>query len=210
MGVHVDGGAVADTEGNGFTSEPDCHVLRHNVAFTTEAWLRGPVEGIPALLQPIAHALQQAREETRALLQDFPAELLWNRPAGLASVGFHLLHISGVVDRLFTYARGELLSGGQRQALEAEEHPPTTSRNVDDLLCAFDAQVERALHQLRSIDVQTLTDPRTVGRKQLPSTVLGLLFHAAEHVQRHVGQLLVTARVQLWLRQQTSANSDPG
>jgi uncharacterized damage-inducible protein DinB len=171
------------------------------MAATTEAWLRGPVEGIPAPLQPIAHALQQAREETRALLQDFPAELLWNRPAGLASVGFHLLHISGVVDRLFTYARGGTLSAEQRRALEAEEHPPTTGGSVDGLLSAFDAQVERALKELRSIDVQTLTDLRTVGRKQLPSTLLGLLFHAAEHVQRHVGQLLVTARVQLWLHQ---------
>jgi uncharacterized damage-inducible protein DinB len=178
------------------------------VASTTEAWLRGPVEGIPALLQPIAHALQQAREETRALLQDFPAELLWNRPAGLASVGFHLLHISGVVDRLFTYARGERLSAGQRQALEAEGQTPITGGSVDDLLDAFDAQVERALNQLRSVDVRTLTDSRTVGRKQLPSTGLGLLFHAAEHVQRHVGQLLVTARMQRWLHQQTVAGSD--
>ena len=75
-----------------------------------EAWLRGPVEGVPDLLQPVAHALLQAKEETRTLLQNFPAELLWNRPAGLASVGFHLQHVAGVVDRLFTYARGESLS----------------------------------------------------------------------------------------------------
>ena len=86
----------------------------------TETWLRGPVEGVPSLLQPVAHALLQAREETRALLRDFPPDLLWNCPAGLASVGFHLQHVSGVVDRLFTYARGESLSDQQRGSLAAE------------------------------------------------------------------------------------------
>jgi uncharacterized damage-inducible protein DinB len=123
--------------------------------------------------------------------------LLWSRPAGLASVGFHLQHISGVVDRLFTYARGEALSDAQREVLEAEGQPPTSRGSTDDLLDAFDAQVERALQQLRGMDVGTLGDPRMVGRKRMPSTVLGLLFHAAEHVQRHIGQLLVTTRVQL-------------
>ena len=163
---------------------------------TSEAWLRGPVEGVPALLQPVAHALLQAREETRAVLSDFPSDLLWTRPAGVASVGFHLQHLSGVVDRLFTYARGESLSNEQRLALEAEGQAPASHVSVGSLLDAFDAQVENALNQLRETDVGSLTAARMVGRKQLPSTVLGLFFHAAEHVQRHVGQLLVTARVQ--------------
>ena len=162
----------------------------------TEAWLRGPVEGVPALLQPVAHALIQGREETRSLLQNFPAELLWNRPAGLASVGFHLQHVAGVVDRLFTYARGESLSREQRETLAREGHQPEADGGIDDLLDAFDAQVERALSHLREVQPATLSETRAVGQKQLPSTVVGLLFHAAEHVQRHVGQMLVTARVQ--------------
>ena len=160
-----------------------------------EAWLRGPVEGVPDLLQPVAHALLQAREEARGLLQNFPAELLWNRPAGLASVGFHLQHITGVVDRLFTYARGESLSREQQETVDREGQKPKSRGGVDDLLDAFDAQVERALDQLRGMPPSTITEARVVGRKHLPSTVIGLLFHAAEHVQRHVGQLLVTARV---------------
>ena len=160
-----------------------------------EAWLRGPIEGVPDVLQPIAHALLQAREESRSLLQGFPAERLWARPAGLASVGFHLQHITGVVDRLFTYARGQSLSAEQQEALAREGHQPETEGGVEELLDAFDAQVERALDHLRAIPPDVLTEARAVGRKQLPSTVLGLLFHAAEHVQRHVGQLLVTARV---------------
>lgn len=161
-----------------------------------EAWLRGPVAGVPALLQPVAHALVQAREEARAVLRGFPPDLLWTRPAGVASVGFHLQHISGVIDRLFTYARGELLSAEQRAALQAEGTPSEPRAGVDDLLDALDVRVERAVTQLRATQPHTLTDSRLVGRKQLPSTVLGLLFHAAEHVQRHVGQLIVTARVQ--------------
>jgi uncharacterized damage-inducible protein DinB len=161
-----------------------------------EAWLRGPVAGVPEPLQPIAHALLQAREETRGLLQNFPEELVWIRPAGLASVGFHLQHITGVVDRLFTYARGESLSSEQRETLDREEQRPESRGSVDELLGAFDAQVDRALSQLRATPAGILNEVRLVGRKQLPSTVVGLLFHAAEHVQRHVGQLLVTARVQ--------------
>ena len=161
-----------------------------------EAWLRGPIDGISAPLQPVAHALVQAREEARALLQDFPAELLWTRPSGIASVGFHLQHAAGVVDRLFTYARGETLSDAQRSVLAQEGTEPSSPRSVADLLNAFDAQVDRALDQLRGTRPETLSDTRLVGRQRLPSTVLGLLFHAAEHTQRHLGQLLVTARVQ--------------
>ena len=158
-----------------------------------EAWLRGPVEGVPGSLQPVAHALMQARDEARALLRDFPADLLWTRPAGVASVGFHLKHLAGVVDRLFTYARGEALSGDQRDVLANESSP---AGSVDDLLSQFDAQVDRALAQLCATEPHTLFEIRLVGRLQLPATTLGLLFHAAEHAQRHIGQMLVTARVQ--------------
>jgi uncharacterized damage-inducible protein DinB len=161
-----------------------------------EAWLRGPIEGVPDTLQPVAHALIQAREEARDLLRDFPAELLWTCPAGLASVGFHLQHIAGVIDRLFTYARGQGLSGEQRDTLAREGSPPEPNMGVSGLLNVLDAQVEHALVQLRATPPESLNQERLVGRKQLPSTVLGLLFHAAEHSQRHVGQMLVTARVQ--------------
>lgn len=159
-----------------------------------EFWLRGPVEGVPPLLQPVAHALLQAREEVEALMQDLPAEILWSRPGGVASAGFHVQHIAGVVDRLFTYARGEALSEAQREALAAEGRPADVA--AEDLVAAFRAQVDRALEQLRATDEGALTAFRGVGRKQLPSTVQGLLFHAAEHTQRHVGQLLVTVRLQ--------------
>jgi uncharacterized damage-inducible protein DinB len=162
---------------------------------TPEVWLRGPLPEIPALLQPVAHALLQAREEVNAELKNFPEHLLWERPAGVASVGFHLQHLSGVLSRLFTYARGQTLSPEQLSYLSAEGKPAETPYRVAELVAAFGKQVDRAIEQLQTTDEYTLTDFRGVGRAQLPSTVLGLLFHAAEHTQRHVGQLLVTARI---------------
>lgn len=158
-----------------------------------EAWQRGPVPGVPPLLQPVAHALLQARDEVDECLAGFPDHLLWERPAEVASVGFHLQHLTGVLDRLFTYARNEKLSEEQRAWLSREGTP--TGVPAEALVRRFEVQVDAALAQLRQTDEAMLTDFRGVGRAQLPSTVLGLLFHAAEHTMRHVGQLLVTVRV---------------
>jgi len=159
-----------------------------------EAWLRGPLPDVPPLLQPVVHALVQARDEVAAAVAAFPDARLWDRPAGVASVGFHLQHLAGVLDRLLTYARDEPLDDRQREAL-GREGEPDASLTVAALVGAFGAQVEAALAQIRATDEATLTEARGVGRKQIPSTVIGLLVHAAEHTTRHVGQLLVTARV---------------
>src|SRR5262249_11115290 len=156
---------------------------------------RGPLPDMPALLQPVAHALLQAREEVVAEMADFPEELLWERPCGVASVGFHLQHLAGVLDRLFTYAQGRALDESQTAALAAEGVAHQRLRS-QELVAGFHNQVDRALEQLRATDERTLTEYRSVGREKLPSTKLGLLVHAAEHTQRHVGQLLVTVRVQ--------------
>src|SRR5438046_218485 len=159
-----------------------------------EVWLRGPLTGLPTLVQPVAHALLQAQEEIHELMQDFPNELLWQRPAGVASAGFHLQHITGVLDRLFTYADGRGLAPQQLDYLKAEG-TPLDNITVASLLQALDIQISQSLNKLITIDPLTVTESRTVGRKQLPSTVLGLLFHAAEHTMRHNGQLQVTVRV---------------
>jgi uncharacterized damage-inducible protein DinB len=162
---------------------------------TREVWLRGPLPAVPPLLQPVAHALLQAREEVTELLRDFPEALLWQKPAGVASVGFHLQHLTGVLDRTFTYAKGQQLTPEQLAALATEGKCPPAGGSIPELVGAFHNQVEQALTQLRTTDEATLTEPRGVGRAMLPSTVLGLLVHAAEHTMRHVGQLSVTARV---------------
>ena len=160
-----------------------------------EVWLRGPVAGIPPLLQPVAHALLQAQEELTLLENNFPADLLWEKPAGVASVGFHMQHITGVLDRLFTYARGESLSEGQLEYLRSEGQVPELTVTYEMLLSQLGQQLDQVIAQLRTTDEHTLTEVRFVGRAMIPSTQLGLLFHAAEHTQRHVGQLLVTARI---------------
>ena len=162
---------------------------------TLEVWLRGPLPNQPALLQPIVHALLQAREELNAALHDFPSALLNERPAGVASVGFHLQHLTGVLDRLLTYARAETLTTQQLAALAAESLPLLIGPDTMAVLVQhFNNQVDAALAQLRTTDTTSLAEVRGVGRMQVPSTVLGLLVHAAEHTTRHLGQLLVTAR----------------
>ncbi|HEX6892206.1 MAG TPA: DinB family protein [Chryseolinea sp.] len=158
-----------------------------------EVWQRGPIDGVSALLQPVAHALLQAVEDVEREVSAFPSELLWEKPGGVASVGFHLKHLRGVVDRLFTYARGEMLSDAQTNALK--EEPFAGEADSSQLVAEFREQVVTAIDQLKNTDVSTLTEKRGVGRRQIPSTVIGLLFHAAEHIQRHVGQLIVTARI---------------
>jgi hypothetical protein len=161
-----------------------------------EVWLRGPVPDIPALLQPVAHALLQCREELTANLMGLAPEQVWERPNAAASIGFHARHAAGSLDRLFTYARGEGLSSDQQAALSAEPVADLSPDISDTLIAGFDAAVERALEQLRVTSEAALLEPRGVGRAQLPSTVLGLLFHAAEHTQRHVGQLVTTLKLQ--------------
>ncbi|MHA4806570.1 DinB family protein [Flavitalea flava] len=167
-----------------------------------EVWLRGPVPGIPPLLQPVAHALLQAREEVSALMGGFSSEHLWDRPAGVASPGFHLQHLTGVLDRLFTYARGEGLNERQLEALGAEGIPMSGQEGggqpaqvLPDLVNRFSYQVDLALAQLAATPESILQESRRVGRAGIPSTVTGLLFHAAEHTQRHTGQLFVTVKV---------------
>jgi len=160
-----------------------------------EVWQRGPLPEIIPMLQPVAHALLQAREEINEYMVGFPIELLWQRPAGMASTGFHLQHLSGVLDRVFTYARAEGLSEFQFAQLAEEGKDSAAGYTVADLVNRFNKQVDFALAQIKSTDASTLPDYRGVGRAGLPSTVIGLLFHAAEHTMRHVGQLMVTVAV---------------
>jgi hypothetical protein len=160
----------------------------------TEWWQRGPVDGIPTMLQPVAHILLQVRESVHELV-DGLTEDQWNaRPGGVASVAFHVRHIPGVVDRLFSYARGAALTGEQFAALRLEREP-VTAAEIPAALHDIDARIESAVAELREIDPATLGEWRGVGRAQLPSTVIGCLVHGAEHSMRHVGQLSVTARV---------------
>jgi uncharacterized damage-inducible protein DinB len=159
-----------------------------------EAWLRGPIEGVDPFLMPAAHALVQCREDVAAAAGPLAVEHLWARPGGAASIAFHLRHIAGSLDRLLTYARGESLSDAQRAAARAEQDD-ARDRDARALLDEVGAAVDRALAQLRATPRDHLLEPRPVGRAGAPSNVLGLLVHAAEHAQRHAGQVITTARI---------------
>jgi len=160
-----------------------------------EVWQRGPVSGIPPLLQPVAHALLQAREEIIELAPEITEGILWQRPANVASASFHLQHLSGVLDRVFTYARGEALTPFQLQKLQEEDILFRHELTVENLVERFNQQVDTAMQQLAATDEATLAEWRGVGRKQLPSTVIGLLVHGAEHTMRHLGQLRATVKI---------------
>lgn len=160
-----------------------------------EVWLRGAVPRIEPLLQPVAHSLLQCGEEVRHALADLSPAQLRARPGGAAAVAYHIRHAVGSLDRLFTYARGESLSGEQLARLAAEPRSNDEVVTASELMSELDDAVERALTQLRATTEKELLKAREVGRAKLPSTTLGLLFHAAEHTQRHVGQAITTARV---------------
>jgi hypothetical protein len=160
----------------------------------TEWWQRGPVNGVPDVLQPVAHILLQVRESVGELVEGLTEEQ-WNaRPAGVASAAFHVRHMDGVIDRLFTYARGQALSPEQLASIKLEGSPLALV-DVPSILDTLSRRIDLAVEELKTIDVTTLGDFRGVGRAQLPSTVIGCLVHGAEHAMRHVGQLSVTVRV---------------
>lgn len=158
-----------------------------------EFWLRGPVDGVAPVLQPAAHALLQAQHEIAAHAPGLSVDELWQARGGGATAGFHVLHLAGALDRIFTYARGEQLSDAQKVAARAEAvpHPELDGQALTDLVTNT---VTRALDQLRATDPATVFDFRGVGRAQAPSTVLGCLFHAAEHSTRHAGQFITTVK----------------
>jgi uncharacterized damage-inducible protein DinB len=160
-----------------------------------EPWLRGPVTGIATHLQPAAHAFIMSIEDCEQAVSELSPDLVWLEPDGAASIGFHLRHLAGATDRLLTYARGETLSPSQKTALVTERAPGDPSPSAADLLAAWRTGVDRALAQLAATPESMLLDFRGVGRAQLPSNVLGLLFHAAEHASRHTGQVVTTAKI---------------
>jgi uncharacterized damage-inducible protein DinB len=181
----------------------DLHPMTNSLP---EPWLRGPVEGVPPLLQPAAHALVMAAEDVEAAAKELHPDDLWTEAGGAASVGFHLAHLSGATDRLLTYARGERLSDAQKRQLAAERPDPGARPGIEELLTAWKSTVAAAMRQLSQTREDTLLTPRFVGRAQLPSTVLGLIFHAAEHASRHTGQVVTTCKILRGLREAATSS----
>jgi len=160
-----------------------------------EVWLRGPVPGIQPLLQPAAHAILQVGEDVLPIVQDLRPNHLWARPGGAASIGFHLCHLPGSLDRLLTYSRGESLTEQQLAILSSERTVHEDHPELPHLLARFIAGLQAAIEYLRVVPPDSLLQSREVGRKRLPSTTMGLIFHAAEHSSRHAGQIVTLTRV---------------
>jgi len=157
-----------------------------------EPWLRGPLAGVHPLVAPTLYAFAQAREDVARWTEGLTDEQIWARPEGLAPVGFQLRHIAGSVQRLTAYLRGEQLTA--RQLADAsEEMEPGSGRTL--LLREVNAALDRSEQVIRSLDPASLGEPRAVGRKRLPATTIGLVVHLAEHTQRHVGELIITAKL---------------
>lgn len=165
-----------------------------------EVWLRGPIEGVSPLRMPAAHALLGAAEDVARAASDLTVDELWVRPGGAASVGFHLRHVAGSIDRLLTYARGAALTDAQRAFLASEGEPGHPPASADALVRLCCETIRAAVDFVRDTRDETLWEARGVGRAQLPSTVGGLLFHVAEHTQRHTGQIITTAKIVRGLR----------
>jgi hypothetical protein len=157
-----------------------------------EAWLRGPLAQVSPLLAPALYGLQQTREDLARYTAGLTAGQVWARPHGLAPLGFHLRHIAGSVDRLTTYLEGRPLDAAQMRALTAEMEP---GASLEELLADVNRVLRRAEEAIRAINPATFAVPRWVGRKRLPTTVIGLLVHIAEHTQRHLGQAIGAAQL---------------
>jgi uncharacterized damage-inducible protein DinB len=158
-----------------------------------EAWLRGPIEGIPPHLMPVFHSFQMVREDLAQYTEGLTTEDVWRRTGSLPSLGFHLRHIAHSVDRLVTYLCGDQLSDAQIATLKQESEPGRAT--LAELLADVDEKLADAERRIRAIEPGVLNEPRYIGKKRLPSTVLGLLVHVAEHTQRHLGQAITTAKL---------------
>lgn len=157
-----------------------------------EPWLRGTLTDVAAVPRAVLHALELAREDILRWCGGLTDDELTARPAGIAPVAFHVRHIVRSMDRLLTYAEGGQLAPAQLDAMKSELDPGAVSGS---LFAEFSEQLDRAGARIRAIGSSRLEEPRTVGRKELPTTVGGLLVHVADHTQRHVGQAITTAKI---------------
>ena len=159
-----------------------------------EPWLRGTLQEVPAVQRAVMHALELAGEDLQRWCGRLSDEQINARPGGLPAVAFHLRHVARSLDRLLTYAEGRALSEEQQAAMKTELDP---GAKRGALFSELNSALAKSMIRVRAFDVSVLEQIRAVGRKQLPTTVAGLLVHVADHTQRHVGQAVTTAKVVL-------------
>ena len=157
-----------------------------------EPWMRGPIPGIEPLAMPVFFSFTQVREDLAVHTSGLSRQQVWKSVGSLPPLGFHLRHIAGSVDRLTAYLMNESLTEAQLAFLKDELCP---GASLDELMMAIDRSLATAEARLRTLDPATIHELRYIGRKRLPTTVLGLLVHIAEHTQRHLGQAITTAKL---------------
>jgi len=160
----------------------------------SEPWLSGPIEGVHPLVAPLIHSFTQVREDAAAWTDGLTPEQLWAEPQGAGSVGFHIRHAGGAAERLCTYLMGQQLNEQQVAAAKAEK---TGGASREQLLAELNGRLDAVEAAVKSLDPAVYAEARGVGKKMLPTTVMGLIVHIAEHTQRHVGEAIVTAK---WVR----------
>ena len=158
---------------------------------TVEPWLRGPVAGLNAYVMPVFFTFAQVREDLATHTAGLSREQVW-RNIGTSSLGFHLKHIAGSIDRLTTYLFAGQLNPKQLANLEQESH---AGEELSELLERVEQSLQNSEEMLRALHPDALHEPRAVGRRGLPTTVIGLIVHLAEHTQRHLGQAITVSQV---------------
>jgi hypothetical protein len=180
-------------------------VVNHPPEDRVEPWLRGTLTDVEPVRRAVLHALELAGEDAERWAARLSDAEMFARPAGLPPVAFQLRHIARSLDRLLTYAEravrdssqlpdGQLpaLSEAQRAALNSEM---SAEGCAPEVMAEFRTGLARAMERVRAVAPGQFGEARGVGRNRLPTTVVGLLIHCAEHTQRHVGQMVTTVKV---------------
>ncbi len=157
-----------------------------------EPWLRGTHTEVHPIQRAVLHALELANEDIERWCGELSDEEFNARPHGLAPVAFHLRHIARSTDRLLSYAEGNHLTDEQIATMKTELDEGASREEV---FAEFKAALEKSAVRVRALYPTLFDKKRGVGKKQLPTTIGGLLVHVADHAQRHVGQAITTTKI---------------
>lgn len=149
------------------------------------------MESVHPLVAPVFFSFAMVREDLAKYTAGLSDEAVWRNIDGV-SLGFHLRHLAGSVDRLTTYLFDPQLSQEQLDLLKHEAEP---NGGLRELLALIDDRLTDCEKQLSKLNPETLYEHRSVGRRALPTTVIGLIVHLCEHTQRHLGQAITLAKM---------------
>jgi hypothetical protein len=140
----------------------------------------------------VLHALELAGEDLERWCGGLSDDQVNESPAGIAPVAFHIRHIARSMDRLLTYAEGRPLSTEQIAKMKTEIEARSTR---SELFAELSTALAESGVRVRVFGRDRMNEPRRVGRKELLTTVGGLLVHVADHTQPHVGQAITTSKL---------------